>query len=93
MSAPITFLRLEQLRGEEVIEGMISDELVDHLVEMSDDALTRLLAGYCPEGTDVYLAATPAEFFRVATTYNISANWLAKAVKARVLDRWMEENA
>ena len=93
MSAPSPFLRLEQLRAEDVSEGMIRDVLVEHLIGLSDEALTRLLAGYCPAQTNVYRPTSAPDLYHLAVTYDVSANWLAKAIKARVLDRWLEENS
>ena len=87
MSAPSPFLRRLQEN-----EDNITDVLIDELVGLSDGDLTELLLAYTTSPADTPKHACDS-LFALAMTHDLPAHWLSVAIKARVLDRWLEENA
>ncbi len=73
-------------------KASVNDTIIDDLIDMSDHDLTRLLVGFSvpphetPESIDGVL-------FDLSKKHNTSGYWVSWCVTARVLDRWLEENA
>ncbi len=94
-NTPSPFLRQAQSEGNNMTADgspLVRDAIVEHLVGCSDTELTRLLTVYTTSPADTPQALDSLAY-DTAMRFNISAHWLARCIKARVLDRWLEGNA
>lgn len=69
---------------------LVPGSLIEELEQMDDATLSRLLRKYAsPRDAD---PGASQALYDLYIKHNTSAHYLASAIKARVLDRWLEEN-
>ena len=85
--APSPFLR--RLIAQKAVAN---EMLIDDLVDMSDKDLTEILLG-----VSVTPAHTPSHvdglIHDLSKKHETNGYWIVECITARVLDRWLEENA
>jgi hypothetical protein len=85
--APSPFLRRLLAR-----EGIADEGIIDHMVAMDDRTLTQLLRSVEVDPLDT-TEDIDGLIHDMSKTFRTSGFWIAACIRARVLDRCLEENA
>lgn len=87
---PETFLELLRDCNDADDDGrrLVSQDLVDYLVALTDEELTTWLLKYRKK-----TAGVGAELRRMTESFSTTSHFLHLAIEATVMDRWIEENA
>ena len=86
MNSPSPYLRSLVTRTR-----IVDKSIIDVLVDMSDEELTRLITGLSASGADCP-KNVDSTIYQLAVDHSTSGGLICECIKARVLDRWIEEN-